>query len=140
MTCRASPSTVRPVAAAWPVNAHVDGNDADSDDSERAPTNANSCAMPCSVDSMLRYYNAYNVNTLPLPLQQSPPKSNTPIPSQTPLTTPNGIQIQSHFTTIHMFTCTDRQIGITNVQYHSALLAMLIESDALKTSPWAISR
>ena len=32
---------------------------------------------------------------LPLPLRRSPPKFNTPIPSPTPLTTPNGIQIQS---------------------------------------------
>ena len=32
---------------------------------------------------------------LPLPLRQSPPLSNTPIPQPTPLTIPNSIQIQS---------------------------------------------
>ena len=30
-----------------------------------------------------------------LPLRRSPPKSNTPLPSLTTLTTPNGIRIQS---------------------------------------------
>ena len=32
---------------------------------------------------------------LPLPLRRSPPKSNKPLPSPTPLTTLNGIRIQS---------------------------------------------
>ena len=32
---------------------------------------------------------------LPLPFRRSPPPSNTPISRPTPLTTPNGIQIQS---------------------------------------------
>jgi len=40
---------------------------------------------------------------LPLPLQRSPPKSNTPIPSPTPLTTPNGIWIQS--AVLPQYTC-----------------------------------
>ena len=33
---------------------------------------------------------------LPLPLRRSPPKSNTPLPSPTRLTIPNGITIHPH--------------------------------------------
>jgi len=50
---------------------------------------------------------------LPLRLRRSPLKSNTPIPSQTPLTTPNGIQIQS--AVLPLITCADGQMGLTNV-------------------------
>jgi len=46
---------------------------------------------------------------LPLPLQRSPPKSNTPKMSPTPLTTPNGIWIQSAVSP--QFTCADGQMG-----------------------------
>ena len=48
---------------------------------------------------------------LPVPLRRSPPKSNTPIPSRTPLTTPNAIQIQS--AVLPLLTCADRS-GRTN--------------------------
>jgi len=44
---------------------------------------------------------------LPLGLRRSSPKSNTPIPSPTPLTTPNGIQIQS--AVLPQYRCADRQ-------------------------------
>jgi len=53
---------------------------------------------------------------LPLPIRRSPPKSNTPIPSPTPLTTPNGIRIQSAM--LSLLTCADGNMGRTNVQYH----------------------
>ena len=58
---------------------------------------------------------------LPLPLRQSPPKFNTPIPSSIPLTTPNGIRIQS--AVLPQLTCADRH-GWTTFQSHerSALL------------------
>jgi len=49
-------------------------------------------------------------------LRRSPPKSNTPIPSPTPLTTPNGIRIQS--AVLPQLTVADRQMGQTNVLYH----------------------
>ena len=66
---------------------------------------------------------------LPLPLRRSPPKSNTSIPSPTPLTTPNGIRIQS--AVLPLFQCVDRQMRMfSNI---SALLAILIQSDALTT-------
>jgi len=51
---------------------------------------------------------------LPLPLRRSPPK--TPIPSPTPLTTPNGIEIQS--AVLPLLTCADGQMGLTNVPSH----------------------
>jgi len=51
----------------------------------------------------------------PLPLRRSPPKSNTPIPSPIPLTTSNGIQIQS--AVLPLLTCADRQMAMTNVPY-----------------------
>jgi len=66
---------------------------------------------------------------LPLPLRRSPPKSNTPIPSPTPLTTPNGIRIQS--AVLPQFTRADRQMAGQMFSNISALLAILIESDAL---------
>jgi len=46
---------------------------------------------------------------LPLPLWRSPPKSNTPIPSPTPLTSPKGIPIQS--SVLPLLTPEDRQMG-----------------------------
>jgi len=52
---------------------------------------------------------------LPFPLRRSPPKSNTPIPSPTPLTTPNGIRIQSPV--LPLLTSTVRQMARTNVLY-----------------------
>jgi len=52
---------------------------------------------------------------LPLPLRRSPPKSNTPIASPTPLTTPNGIGIQS--AVLPQYTCADRLMGMTIVLY-----------------------
>ena len=45
---------------------------------------------------------------LPLPLRRSPPKSSTPLPSPTPLTTPNGIPI--HLRVWPLLTCADRQM------------------------------
>jgi len=45
---------------------------------------------------------------LPLPLRRSQPKSNTPLPSPTPLTTPNGIPI--HLRGSPLLTCADRQM------------------------------
>ena len=45
---------------------------------------------------------------LPLPLWRSPSKSNTPLPSPTPLNTPNGIPI--HLRVSPLLTCADRQI------------------------------
>jgi len=44
---------------------------------------------------------------LPLSLQRSPPKSNTPLPSPTPLTTPNGVPI--HPRVWPLLTPADRQ-------------------------------
>jgi len=52
---------------------------------------------------------------LPLPLRRSPPKSHTPIPSPTPLTTPNGIQIQSPVSPL--LTSANRQMAMINVPY-----------------------
>ena len=52
---------------------------------------------------------------MPLPLRRSPPKSNTPIPSPTQLTTPNGIPILSPV--LPLLTCEDRQMVGTNVPY-----------------------
>jgi len=59
---------------------------------------------------------------LPLPLRRSPPKSNTPTLSPTPLTIPNGIRIQSPVSPL--LTSADRQMARTNVRSHkrSALL------------------
>jgi len=48
-------------------------------------------------------------------LRRSASKSNTPIPSPTPLTTLNGIRIQS--AVLLQFTCEDRQMVGTNVPY-----------------------
>jgi len=82
----------------------------------------------------------YSPPKLPLiTLRRSPPPSNRPILRPTPLTTPNGIQIQS--TIRHNMLCrpTDRQIdgpGESSVPW-ALSLAMLIESDALTT--WAVS-
>jgi len=48
-----------------------------------------------------------------LSLQRSPPASNTPIPRPTPVTTPNGIRIQSAILSQYTFrtnTQTDGQI------------------------------
>jgi len=62
---------------------------------------------------------------LPLPLQKlrrSPPKSNTPLPSPTPLTTPNGIPIHSPVSPL--LTCEDRQMGQANVPYHERVCSM----------------
>jgi len=66
---------------------------------------------------------------LPLPLRRSPSKSNTPIPSPTPLTTLNGIRIQS--AVLPQYTCAARQTGGRHFSNISALLAILIESDVL---------
>jgi len=46
---------------------------------------------------------------LPFTRRRSPAKSKTPIPSLTPLITPNGIPIQSAVSP--QFTCADRQMG-----------------------------
>jgi len=53
---------------------------------------------------------------LTLPLRRLPPNSNTPIPSPTPLTTPNGIRIQS--AVLPLLTCADRQMGQTKALSH----------------------
>jgi len=53
---------------------------------------------------------------LPLSLRRSPPKSHRPIPSPTPLTTPNGIQIQSPVS--RLLTCGDRQMAQAKVVSH----------------------
>ena len=63
-------------------------------------------------------------------LRRSPSKSNTPIPSPTPLTTLNGIRIQS--AVLPQYACADSQTGGRHFSNISALLAILIESDALK--------
>jgi len=57
-------------------------------------------------------------------------KSNTPIPSPTPLTIPNGIRIQSPVSPL--LTSADRQMARTNVRSQALCSAMLIVSDALK--------
>ena len=57
---------------------------------------------------------------LPL-LRRSPPKSNTPIPSPTPLTTPNSIRIQSAI--LPQYRCADRQTWDDMVNHNSALLS-----------------
>jgi len=64
---------------------------------------------------------------LPLPLRQSPPKSNTPIPSPTPLTTPNGIRIQSAM--LSLLTCADGHMGQAKAPSHKRFA---LWSDALK--------
>jgi len=56
-------------------------------------------------------------------------KSNTVIPRLTPLTTPNGIRIQSAVSP--QYTFADRQMGTRMFRNISAPLAMLIESDVL---------
>jgi len=63
----------------------------------------------------------------------APPPSNTPIPQLTPLTTPNGIQIQLAVLPQYTFR-TDRW---SRRQAHtmSAPLTMLIESDTLVIDP-----
>jgi len=66
---------------------------------------------------------------LPLPLRRSPPKSNTPIPSPTPLTTPNGIRIFCHNTDVR----TDKR-GTTWSITIALCWAILIASDALKSN------
>jgi len=53
---------------------------------------------------------------LPLPLRRSPPKVNTPIPSPTPLTTPNGIRIQS--AVLPLLTRANRQMGQVKALSH----------------------
>ena len=63
---------------------------------------------------------------LPLPLRQSPPKSNTPTPSPTPLTTPNGIPIQSPVSPL--ITCADGQMGQAKALSHERFA---LWSDAL---------
>jgi len=50
------------------------------------------------------------------PIGRSPPKSNTPIPSPTSLTTPNVIRIQS--AVWPLLICADRQMGHVKVQYN----------------------
>ena len=42
--------------------------------------------------------------------------NNTPIPSPAPLTTPNGIQIQS--AVLPLLTCANGHMGQANVPYH----------------------
>jgi len=72
---------------------------------------------------------------LPLPILRYPPPSNIPIRQPTPLTTPNGIRIQS--AVVSQFSRTDRQThrlidGIDDRSTPSALsLAVLIDSDTL---------
>jgi len=58
---------------------------------------------------------------LPLSLRRSRPKSNTPIPSPTPLITPNGIRIQS--AVLPQYRCADRQTWDDMVYHNSALLS-----------------
>jgi len=53
------------------------------------------------------------ISKLPLPLRRSPPKSSTPLPSPTPLTTRNGITI--HLWVWPLLTCADRQMVHANV-------------------------
>jgi len=53
---------------------------------------------------------------LPLPLRRSPPKSNTPLPSMTPLTTPNSIRIHSPVSPL--LTSADRQMAQAKVLSH----------------------
>jgi len=57
----------------------------------------------------------YSPQTAPS-LRRSPPKSNTPIPSPTPLTTPNGIPIQSVVLPLH--TLADGQMGYVKALSH----------------------
>jgi len=64
---------------------------------------------------------------LPLRLRRSPPKSNTPIPSLTPLTTPNGIPIQSPVSPL--LTCENQQMGQAKVLSHKRFA---LWSEALK--------
>jgi len=56
-------------------------------------------------------------------LRRSPPKSNAPIPRPTPLTTPNGICIQSavlpQYTPIRL---TDRHMGLATALYHDPFM------------------
>jgi len=71
---------------------------------------------------------------LPLPIRRLPPPSNTPIPWSTPLTTPNGMWIQSAISpqyTLRTDRPTDRW---SRRMFCSAPLAMLIESDVLKST------
>ena len=57
---------------------------------------------------------------LPLPLRRLPPKSNTPLPSPTPLITPNGIRIHSPMSPL--LTSVDRQISKRKFYHISASL------------------
>ena len=56
----------------------------------------------------IRHFCILFTRKLPLPLRRSPPKSSTPLPSPTPLTTPNGIPI--HLRMSSLLTCADRQM------------------------------
>jgi len=57
-----------------------------------------------------------------------PPKSNTPIPSPTPLTTPNGIRIQSAI--LPQYRCADRQTWDDMVNQYTHNSALLSYSDS----------
>jgi len=69
----------------------------------------------------LQWDAANSSHKLPLPLRRSPPKSNTPTPSPTSLTTPNGIRVQSAI--LPKYRCVDRQTWDNTVNHISALLS-----------------
>jgi len=95
-------------------------------------TNASSIALRTSAQlrnkSSIGYNGTPQIHPQNCPfLRRSPPKSNTPITRLTPLTTPNGIQIQSAVSS--QLTFADRQTdrwSMANVCTMSAPLAMLI--------------
>jgi len=64
----------------------------------------------------VRHFCIVFTSKLPLPFRRSPPKSNTPIPSPTPLTTPNGIRILS--AVLPLLTCAGRQMGQAKALSH----------------------
>jgi len=72
---------------------------------------------------LIRHYCIVFTPKRPLPLPRSQPKSNTPIPSPTTLTTPNGIPIHSPVTrvaTAHM--CGQTDVDDETVRNNSASL------------------
>ena len=64
----------------------------------------------------IRHFCIVFTSKLPLPLRRSPPKSNTPILSPTPLITPNGIPIQSPVSPL--LTCADGHMGQAKALSH----------------------
>ena len=81
----------------------------------------------------IRHFCIVFTPNLPLPLRRSPPKSNTPLPSPTPLTTPNDIPIYSRVSPL--LTCADRQMAQAKVLSHKRFA---LWSDALKISQWQL--